>query len=128
MLVLILKIMDYYGYELDVHYHMIVILAPILLSCLVRNLKFLAPLSTIANFLMLTGIVITLYYTCQGPFEPSDHIASWEQFPLFFGTALFAFEGIGLVSFFTLSKNIKHSHPSLSGSTFANRNEKAAGV
>lgn len=91
------QIMDYYGYELDVHYHMIVILAPILLSCLVRNLKFLAPLSTIANFLMLTGIVITLYYTCQGPFEPSDHIASWEQFPLFFGTALFAFEGIGLV-------------------------------
>lgn len=79
---------------------MAIILIPILLSCMVRNLKFLAPLSTIANLLMLVGISITLYYCSQDvpPLSEVKPVAELQQFPLFFGTALFAFEGIGLVS------------------------------
>ncbi|KAK4873509.1 hypothetical protein RN001_015538 [Aquatica leii] len=91
------QIMDYYGFVYSIHLHMAVILVPILGSCLVRNLKYLAPLSTIANVLMLTGIVITLYYAGQKPFSEVELFSSPRQLPLFFGTALFAFEGIGLV-------------------------------
>lgn len=86
--------------DLDLRYHMAIILLPILLTCLVRNLKFLAPLSTFANLVMLSGIIITLYYITQGLPSVTErpYVASWQQMPLFFGTALFAFEGIGLVS------------------------------
>lgn len=92
--------MDYYGFPLDVHLHMAIILLPILLSCLVRNLKYLAPLSAVANIFMAVGIVITLYFITQDlpAVSERNYIASVGQLPLFFGTALFAFEGIGLVS------------------------------
>lgn len=91
--------MDYYGIVLDVHLHMAVALLPILLSSLVRNLKYLAPLSALANVFMSVGIIITLYFTVQDLPSLSDRhfVATLAQFPLFFGTALFAFEGIGLV-------------------------------
>lgn len=79
---------------------MAILFIPILLTCFVRNLKFLAPFSTFANVAMLAGIIIILYYTTQEipDITQRDYIASWQQMPLFFGTALFAFEGIGLVS------------------------------
>lgn len=94
------QVMDYYGIVLDLHLHMAIIFLPILCSALVRNLKFLTPLSTIANILMIVGIVITIYYSTKDlPTNTTKHyFATWEQFPLFFGTAIFAFEGIGLVS------------------------------
>ena len=92
------QIMDYYGYVYSVHLHMAVVLIPVLMSCLIRNLKYIAPLSTIANVVMLIGIAITLYYAAQPPHFPSPvFFADISQLPLFFGTALFAFEGIGLV-------------------------------
>ncbi|KAF5289662.1 hypothetical protein FQR65_LT11779 [Abscondita terminalis] len=101
------QIMDYNGFVYSVNAHMAVVLIPVLLSCLVRNLKYLAPLSTIANVLMLTGIIITLYYACQKPFSEVEAFSSIRQLPLFFGTALFAFEGIGLV--LPLQNEMKHS-------------------
>ncbi|KAJ8919913.1 hypothetical protein NQ315_006442 [Exocentrus adspersus] len=93
------QVFDYYGYEMDVHFHMAVILLPILLTALIRNLKYLAPFSTLANVLMLVGIVIVLYYTSQDlpPVSQRVPVARLEQLPLFFGTAIYAFEGIGLV-------------------------------
>lgn len=91
--------MDFYGIVLDVHLHMALALLPILLSALVRNLKYLAPLSTLANLFMCVGIIITLYFTVQDLPSLSERrfVSPLAQFPLFFGTALFAFEGIGLV-------------------------------
>ncbi|KAK4873508.1 hypothetical protein RN001_015537 [Aquatica leii] len=91
------QIMDYYNFEYSIHLHMAFILVPILCSCVVRNLKYITPLSTLANVCMVFGIVVTLYYTCQKPFQDVDNVAKPEQLPLFFGTALYAFEGIGLV-------------------------------
>lgn len=78
---------------------MAVILLPILLTALIRNLKYLAPFSTIANIFMAVGIVIVFYYSSQDLPSVTDrkYVAEWTQLPLFFGTALFAFEGIGLV-------------------------------
>ncbi|KAL1516846.1 hypothetical protein ABEB36_000692 [Hypothenemus hampei] len=93
------QVLDYYGYVLDVHLHMAIILLPILLTALIRNLKYLAPFSTLANMLMCIGIIIVLYYAAQDVPNVSErrYVADWQQLPLFFGTAIYAFEGIGLV-------------------------------
>ncbi|XP_017784904.1 PREDICTED: proton-coupled amino acid transporter 1 [Nicrophorus vespilloides] len=88
-----------YGVDIDVHLHMLFILLPIIFCSLVRNLKYLAPLSLIANILMAVGFVITIYFLVveMPPLKDVKLIANLDQIPLFFGTALFAFEGIGLV-------------------------------
>nr|XP_022918530.1 proton-coupled amino acid transporter 1-like isoform X1 [Onthophagus taurus] len=93
------QVLDYYGLIIDVHFHMAILLLPIVLSCLIRNLKFLAPLSTVANVFMVIGISITVYYNTQNlpAISERKYVAELHQLPLFFGTALFAFEGIGLV-------------------------------
>lgn len=48
---------------------------------------------------MSLGIGITFYYASQDLPSPAERnfVASWNQLPLFFGTAIFAFEGIALV-------------------------------
>ncbi|KAK4873507.1 hypothetical protein RN001_015536 [Aquatica leii] len=91
------QIMDYYNVVYSVHLHMAFALVPILLSCVVRNLKFLTPFSILANVLIITGILITLYYCCQKPFAEVKTVGDIKNLPLFFGTALYTFEGIGLV-------------------------------
>lgn len=67
---------------------------------LIRNLKYLAPFSMIANFLVGTCMIITFWYVFQD--VPSTktvaYVADWHKWPLFFGTAIFALEGIGVVS------------------------------
>lgn len=63
-------------------------------------MKFLAPFSTFANAITLVSFGIILYYIFREPFTVEDKIAvgPLSQFPLFFGTVLFALEAIGVVS------------------------------
>lgn len=66
----------------------------------IRNLKFLAPFSTFANFVTMLSFGIILYYIFETPFTIDDKeaVGSVRNFPLFFGTVLFALEAIGVVS------------------------------
>lgn len=66
----------------------------------IRNLKFLAPFSTFANFITLISFGIILYYIFDVPVSTESKIAFGKltDFPLFFGTVLFALEAIGVVS------------------------------
>ena len=66
----------------------------------VRNLKFLAPFSTIANAITLVSFGIIAYYIFKDPitFEGKHAFGPVAEFPLFFGTVLFALEAIGVVS------------------------------
>ena len=93
------QIFDEYGLKLDIQIHMILILVPILLTSLILNLKYLVWCSALANVCMVSGIGITTYYSVQDlPSLSERHfVASLDQFPIFFGTAIFAFEGISLV-------------------------------
>jgi len=54
----------------------------------------------VANILIATGMGITFYYIFNDLPTISDvpNFSSWSQLPLFFGTAIFALEGIGVVS------------------------------
>ncbi|XP_063393374.1 proton-coupled amino acid transporter-like protein CG1139 [Cydia fagiglandana] len=92
-------ICEQYGIHMELSVHMIFVLVPVLASCMVRNLKYLTPFSTVANVLMALGVGAVIYEAAHGLPDVStrDYIASWRQLPLYFGTAVYAFEGIGLV-------------------------------
>jgi len=85
--------------ELDYRAYMAMFLIPMLLLVSIRNLKYLSPVSMLANLLQFTGLGITFYYLFQDmpPITERKYVASWSQFPLYFGTAIYAFEGIGIV-------------------------------
>jgi len=85
---------------MEIEKYMAIILLPLILVNYIRNLKFLAPFSTLANVIMLTGIAIILYYIFREPLSFEERVAFGEvtNFPLFFGTVLFALEAIGVVS------------------------------
>lgn len=93
------QVLDAHGIEMDVHQHMAVVLIPIMLSTWIRNLKYLVPISSIANFLVIAGYVATMYIMSHD--VPSiyerRYIADWNNLPLFFGTVIYSFEGITLV-------------------------------
>ncbi|XP_069701031.1 proton-coupled amino acid transporter-like protein pathetic isoform X2 [Periplaneta americana] len=93
------QVMDYYEVTLDVHVHMVIALIPIMLSCWIRDLKYLVPVSLVANVFMTVGIAVTFYFISQDLPSPSEreYVASWTKIPLFFGTVIYSFEGIGLV-------------------------------
>lgn len=61
---------------------------------------FPAPFSGIAAACILVGIGITLFYVFQDLPDISERnlaVFSWSKLPLFFGTVIYLFEGIGLV-------------------------------
>lgn len=94
------QLLKYYEMELNDHLIMAIFFVPILVPSLITNLKYLAPVSMTANVCMVSGIVITMYYAFrEGVPSPTErhYFTGWETLPLYFGTAIFAFEGIALV-------------------------------
>jgi proton-coupled amino acid transporter len=95
-------VLDAHGIVMEVQQHMAVVLIPIMLSTWIRNLKYLVPVSSIANFLIMAGYIATMYIMSHD--VPSIHerryVADWNNLPLFFGTVIYSFEGITLVSTF----------------------------
>ncbi|KAL1117152.1 hypothetical protein AAG570_004479 [Ranatra chinensis] len=85
--------------QIDVRMYMVFILIPLILINWVRNLKFLAPLSTIANIITFVGFVIIFYYMFNDieNIKLREAVGPVKGMPLFFGTVLFAMEAIGVV-------------------------------
>ncbi|KAL5289754.1 hypothetical protein ACFFRR_009649 [Megaselia abdita] len=94
------QVVDYYSdSDLNIRIYIILLVIPLIFMCLIRNLKFLTPFSFIANLLMFTGIAITLYYLFSElpPPESRPGVVNYQKWPIFFGTVIFALEGIGVV-------------------------------
>ncbi|KAH8244898.1 hypothetical protein KR032_002102 [Drosophila birchii] len=94
------QILQAYDIGMDVHLVMLLAFVPVLLSSLITNLKWLTPVSLFANVCMILGLAITLYYALKDGLPEIGERALWtngSQLALFFGTAIFAFEGIALV-------------------------------
>lgn len=87
------------GIDYKVQYHMAVMLLPVMGTAMIRNLKYIAPISTLANLIMGLGIAAIYYYILQDlpPISSRPPVGRIDQIPLFFGTIIFAFEGIALV-------------------------------
>nr|CAD7403618.1 unnamed protein product [Timema cristinae] len=95
------KVVDFYTDDhWDLRIYMVLMMPVLIAINMVRNLKYLAPLSMIANLLIATGLAITFYYIFSDmpALETRPNFSTWHQLPLFFGTAIFALEGIGVVS------------------------------
>lgn len=87
------------GYKFDFLIKFGIVLLPILAISMITNLKYLAPLSTIANICMALGVALTIYFASQDlpDIKERAYVGNYKNLPLFFGTAIFAFEGIALV-------------------------------
>lgn len=91
------------GYQVDDRMIILALLLPMILLSWVPDLKYLAPVSMIANFLMSAGLGITFYYLCMGIND--DVLRDWQtrtpaagaisEFPIFFSITIFAMEAIG---------------------------------
>lgn len=95
-----LQVADYHIYEMDVRVYMCILLIPFMLINSVKNLKFLAPFSTLANVVTVISFSLIGYYLLTDIPSLSERaiVAPYKKMPLFFGTVLFAMEAIGVVS------------------------------
>uniref|UniRef100_A0A034V2Q5 Proton-coupled amino acid transporter 1 n=1 Tax=Bactrocera dorsalis TaxID=27457 RepID=A0A034V2Q5_BACDO len=94
------QIFDAYEVDIDVHLVMVIMFVPILLTSLITNLKWLMPVSLVASICMVVGLAITIFYALKDGVPSAAERKLYTDGPhlaLFFGTAIFAFEGITLV-------------------------------
>lgn len=99
-----LKIVFGYYYpdvDIDKRLYMVMIMVPIMLSCQLRELKYLVPFSFTANLFMVVSFAITLYFIFsqvgEVDIDALNWSTTWTTFPKFFSIVIFAMEGIGVV-------------------------------
>ncbi|GFQ86448.1 hypothetical protein TNCT_228281, partial [Trichonephila clavata] len=84
---------------ISAHGYMAILLPLMILFNFIRSLRTLSPFSSIANVLQSSGLVMVFYYLFKGSHSGnlSPYVAPIKKLPLYFGTAMYAFEGIGVV-------------------------------
>lgn len=92
---------NYPNNKLSVQVVMAIVVGPLMLFCMIKNLKILAPFSMFANILIMSSMVAVLYQLFfSGPFKALSElkmVTPYESWPVYFSTAVYAFEGINLV-------------------------------
>jgi len=83
----------------DIRIYMAILTIPIIFLCWIRKLKYLSPVSLLANILQTLSLIFLFYYLFQDlpPVTSVPAFGTWSKLPLYFGTAVFAFEGVSLV-------------------------------
>lgn len=98
--------MDNHISHLTLKTYLAIFLLPLILINYLRNLKVLAPLTTFANMITLGSFGIIGYYVffrSDLSFSHVEAVGPLSDFPLFFGTVLFALEAVGVVTCFSYS-------------------------
>ncbi|KAJ8919552.1 hypothetical protein NQ315_002174 [Exocentrus adspersus] len=100
-------VIKHYFFDMSVHWYLLLLLLPMVLLNWVKSLKYLTPSSLFASIVTCSGLVITFFYMFQGlpKIASIKAVSTWSQVPLYFGTAIYAFEGIGVI--LPLENNMK---------------------
>lgn len=92
---------EYYnpGSEISIRLSIIIYLIPLLLLTSIRNLKFLAPVSMVANSCMATSLVITVYYIVHdlSNIRERPFLGDINSIPIAISITVFAIEAIGII-------------------------------
>ncbi|KAG5890794.1 hypothetical protein JTB14_007188 [Gonioctena quinquepunctata] len=101
-------VVKHYFIDISVTWYLLLLLIPLVLLNWVKSLKYLTPASLFASLLTCCGLIVTFFYMLQGLPNTSsvNAFSSWAQLPLYFGTVIYAFEGIGVV--LPLENNMKN--------------------
>lgn len=91
---------DQYFGKASVEIYILITFLPFILINCIRNLKLLAPFSTLANIITFASFGVVCYYVFQDLPDITERpaVGTLYAFPLFFGTTLFALEAVGVVS------------------------------
>lgn len=87
---------------------LLILLPFFILLVFVKSLSHLAIASSVANLFQSLGLLIVMWNLLQKlpPTTTREWVGPLERFPLFMGTAVYAFEGIGLI--LPLQKEMSH--------------------
>lgn len=90
----------YMDHPVSVEFYIITVcIVPCALMLSVRNLKWLAPFSLGATIMSFVTIAVVIYYVSDVPsIKERKYFGILQEYPLFFGTVLFAVSSIGVVS------------------------------
>ncbi|XP_034103693.1 proton-coupled amino acid transporter-like protein pathetic isoform X1 [Drosophila albomicans] len=93
-------------FDIDSRVLIAILLIPLIIIAWVPNLKYLAPVSMIANVFMGLGLLLTFYYLVQDlPSIADRELFTFGTLPNFFSITIFAMEAIGVVM--PLENNMK---------------------
>lgn len=89
----------YTDHEIDIRICILVFMLPLILLSCIRNLKFYAPVSMVANLCMATGLGITIYYfvTDLPALNTRPIMGDISSIPSSIAITIFAIEAIGMV-------------------------------
>lgn len=98
----------YLAVSYDIRLYIVMLSVPVLLISFVPNLKYLAPVSMVANVLCAVGLSITVYYLVRDlpPIGEVEMVRSIRGLPTFFSITIFALEAIGIMM--PLENNMKN--------------------
>nr|XP_018899392.1 PREDICTED: proton-coupled amino acid transporter-like protein CG1139 isoform X1 [Bemisia tabaci] len=93
------EICDHIFSPAPVRFYLLCLLGPLILMCWIRNLKFLAPGSTLGTGCAIGCVGFVFYFVFSQPItlEGRKAAGSLTDFSLFFGQVLFAFGAYGMV-------------------------------
>lgn len=88
--------------DVEIRIFIICLLPPLIFMAWVRNLKYLAPVSMVANVFMAVGLGITFYHLVGTGELQTDKMGDMlfkhpMEWPEFFSLSIFAMEAIGVV-------------------------------
>jgi proton-coupled amino acid transporter len=88
-----------FQWNISTEMFLLILLPFMILANMIRTVKSLGYLSAVANFLQLSGLTYVFINLFQDlpPTSSAKTIGDLKGIPLFFGTAIYAFEGIGIV-------------------------------
>ncbi|XP_055596083.1 proton-coupled amino acid transporter-like protein pathetic isoform X2 [Uranotaenia lowii] len=94
------QVLEHYtGSAINLRLMIALLLVPLILLSWIPNLKYLAPVSMVANVFMCVGLGITFYYlvTDMPALSERPLFVSLTNWPSFFAIVIFAMEAIGVV-------------------------------